>query len=74
MQRKIMDNVELTPLPKWIQGSESKGYYVTLEPLICTNCGTEWFPRIKGGKEIVMPGTCPNNKCRTAAYRKIRKQ
>ena len=64
---------ELTPLPKWIKWTQSKGHHVTLEPLKCTNCETEWYPRINGDGGINLPSACANNNCRTAAYRKVRK-
>jgi len=62
---------KLTPLPGWFRKHGKKFFVVAdIEALHCTNCGTDWFPRILRTGEVVLPGTCPN--CRTAAYRKDR--
>ena len=62
---------KLISLPDWIRKLGKKFFVLrTMKPLVCANCGTEWYPRIKRTGEIILPGSCPV--CRTAAYRKKR--
>jgi len=62
---------ELTALPDWIHyNTKNDFYYVRLLPLKCNNCDHEWYPKIKCGGVLLIPGTCPV--CRTKAWRTIR--
>jgi len=63
---------KLIPLPPWIMWSKGLGHYVTIEPIKCTLCGYEWYPRIKNNGAVILPVACANNGCRTKHWRKIR--
>jgi len=56
-------------LPSWIEFDEEKRVFkVTLEPVKCQKCGTEWYPRIKSNGQIVMPRACAKVGCRNKLW------
>ncbi len=46
---------------------------ITISRLRCLRCGYSWYPRPQKDGTIVMPTVCPNSKCKSPYWDKMRK-